>query len=195
MRYRIRDSFWPVGLTLLALAAAAVLLLGAPAAPGRAAGVAPQSSVARPPEVWRMGVISEGDPAFASVIGRLVGATASFRSSRGVADIYYIFPAPASARTVQSAAVYLADRTGTYTSTASLALEVRSFDGSLLRTVSATPVDLQAAPADAWTDLALASTPASLAIAPGEYLAFHFSLGGGSAGDLNVRPIFEVVLE
>jgi hypothetical protein len=145
-------------------------------------------------EAWRLGITSEGDASYTVINGRSASIAASFRSNRGVTDIYYIFPAPASSRTVSSAAYNIISRTGSYTGTASLALEARSYDGSLRRTISAAPVDLQAATTGVWSDLALASDPASLALAPGEYLAFHFLLDGASTGDLDVRPVFEVVV-
>jgi hypothetical protein len=194
MQHRITRFLWPLGLPLVVLAMAAMALFVPPSLARQAAGARLQA-VAAPPEAWRLGVTSEGDASYASVIGRLIGANASFRSNRGVTDIYYIFPAPASSRTVSSAAYNIVSRTGSYTGTASLALEARSYDGSLQRTISAAPVDLQAATTGVWSDLALASDPASLALAPGEYLAFHFLLDGASTGDLDVRPVFEVVLE
>jgi len=146
-------------------------------------------------ESWRLGVTSEGDATYAAIIGRPVGASASFRSNRGVTDIYYIFPAPGRARVVQAAAFHILRRSGTYSGVANLTLEVRAFDGSLQRTVASAPLDLQAAPTGVWTDLALDANPANLTIAPGEYLAFRFTLDGASGGDLDVRPVFEAVIE
>ncbi len=186
---------WPVGLLLLLLAAVAATLFALPAAPGQAIEGRQQAGVAAPAEAWRLGVTSEGDASYNVVIGRLVDANASFRSNRGVRDIYYIFPAPASARTVKSAAMNIVSRSGTYTSTASLTLEVRNSSGALQRTVSAAPVDLQTTATGAWTTLALAATPASLTIAPGEHLVAHFALAGAPAGDLDVRPTFELVVQ
>jgi hypothetical protein len=193
--YRIMRFLWPVGLPLLLLALAATALFVLPAAPGQAVAGRQQAGAAAPAEAWRLGVTSEGDASYTMVIGRLVDANASFRSNRGVDDIYYIFPAPASARTVKSAAWNIISRSGTYTSTASLALEVRNAGGVLQRTVSAAPVDLQTAATGAWATLALAASPASLVIGPGEHLVAHFALGGAPAGDLDVRPVFEVVVQ
>ena len=195
MPYRIMRFLWPVGLSLLMLALAATALFALPATPGQAVAGRLQSVVAAPVEAWRLGVTSEGDASYNAVIGRLVDASASFRSNRGVTDIYYIFPAPASARTVQSAALNIIGRSGTYTSTASLTLEVHNSSGTLQRTVSAAPVDLQTAAPGAWADLALAASPASLTIAPGEHLVAHFALGGAAAGNLDVRPMFELVVQ
>jgi hypothetical protein len=178
---------------LLALVATAMLTL--PAAPGQALKGSLQASTTAPAEAWRLGVASEGDASYNAVIGRLVGENASFRSNRGVTDFYYIFPAPASSRTITSAAWNIVSRSGAYTGTASLTLEIRDFSGALLHTVSSAPVDLQAATTGAWTDLALSATPADLTIEPGEYLAFRFALDGGSAGNLDVRSMFEVVVQ
>jgi hypothetical protein len=186
---------WPVGLPLLLLTAVAATLFALPAAPGQAIEGRQPAGVAAPAEAWRLGVTSEGDASYTMVIGRLVDANASFRSNRGVRDIYYIFPAPASARTVKSAAMNIISRSGTYTSTASLTLEVRNSSGALQRTVSAAPANLQTAATGAWAALALAASPASLAIAPGEHLVAHFALGGAAAGNLDVRPMFELVVQ
>lgn len=192
MSYRTIRLFWQVGLPLLALLVAALLAL--PAA-GQAVAGRLQASVAAPAEAWRLGVTSEGDPSYTSLIGRLVDASASFRSNRGVTDIYYIFPAPASPRVVTAAALNIVRRSGSYASTASLTLEVRDASGALQRTVSAAPTDMQTAATGTWSSLALDTSPASLTIAPGEHLVAHFALAGAPAGDLDVRPMFEVVVQ
>jgi hypothetical protein len=185
----------PLGLSLLLLALAVAALLALPAAPGQALKGALQASTTAPTEAWRLGIASEGDASYNAVIGRLVGANASFRSNRGVTDIYYIFPAPASSRTITSAAWNIISRSGAYAGTASLTLEIRDFSGALQHTVSSAPVDLEAATLNTWTTMALSATPANLTIAPGEYLAFRFTLDGASTGDLDVRPMFEVVVQ
>jgi hypothetical protein len=186
---------WPVGLPLLMLALAITGVFALPAAPGQAGAGRLQASVAAPAEAWRLGVTSEGDAGYNAVIGRLVDTSASFRSNRGVQDSYYIFPAPASARTVQSAALNIISRSGTYADTTSLTLEVRDASGALLRTVSAAPVDLQTAATGAWATLPLDASSANLTIAPGEHLVAHFALAGAPAGTLDVRPVFEVVVQ
>jgi hypothetical protein len=192
--YRMMRFLWPHGLPLLLLALAATALLALPAAPGQAVTGRLQAAVIAPAEAWRLGVTSEGDPSYTAVIGRLVDASASFRSNRGVQDSYHIFPAPASTRSIQSAALNIISRSGAYASTASLALEVRDTSGTLLRTVSAAPVDLQTAATGVWITVALDSSPANLAIAPGEHLVAHFALADAPAGTLDVRPVFEVVV-
>lgn len=161
---------------------------------GRIGLAAQPPGVATTTEAWRLGVTSEGDAGIATLIGRDASIAASFRSNRDVKDIFFIFPASARALKVESAAYHLLQRSGAYTGTASLALEVRSANGALQHTVSAAPVDLEAAATGAWADLALAATPASLAIEPGEHLVFRFALDGGSAGDLDVRPVFEAIV-
>jgi len=145
-------------------------------------------------EVWKLGVTLEGASAYANVAGRVASAVAAFRSNHGVSDIYYAFPAAASSKTVQSASFYLVARTGAYGGTATLTLEVLNAAGALQHTVSAAGVDLQTAPTDAWTAVALSGTPANLVVDPGEFLAFHFQLSGAPGGNLDVRPVFEVVV-
>jgi hypothetical protein len=190
---RLIRLLWQVGLPLLVLLVAALFAL--PAAPGQAVAGRLQAGAAAPAEAWRLGVTREGSASYSMVLGRLVDSSASFRSNRGVEDSYYIFPAPASARVVTAAALNIISRSGTYTSTASLALEVRDAGGALQRTVSAAPLDLQTAATGAWVSLALDAGPANLTIAPGEHLVAHFTLAGAPAGDLDVRPVFEVVVQ
>ena len=145
-------------------------------------------------EVWRLGVTSEGGSADAALVGRPASIAAAFRSNRGVTDIFFAFPASGRTQTAQSAAYQLLQRSGAYTSTASLTLEVRDSSGALKRTVSAAPVDLQTVAPGVWITLALAASPASLTIAPGEHLVAHFALAGAPAGSLDVRPVFEVIV-
>jgi hypothetical protein len=184
---------WPLGVA--ALAVALLALLGLTPAFERAAVAHPLAPAAAPGEVWRLGVTSEGDASYTAVIGRLAGASASFRSNRGVADIYYIFPAPASARTIAAAAWNITNRTGSYTGIASMALEIRDSAGTLQRTVSAAPVNIQTATSGVWTDMPLSSTPANLVIAAGEHLVVHFALDSGANDNLDARTIFEVVVQ
>jgi hypothetical protein len=146
-------------------------------------------------ESWRLGVTSEGAAAYNAIIGRAVGDVAAFRSNRGTTDVYHIFPAPGTRRTVQAARFYILTRTGTYADAATLTLEILDYGGTVQHTVSAAGIDVTAAPTSTWTAITLSGTPADLEIAPGEFLAFHFSLSGAPAGDLDVRPIFEVEVE
>ena len=149
---------------------------------GRIGHAAPPAAVTATSEAWRLGVSSEGDAADAALIGRPASIAAAFRSNRGVQDIFFAFLASGQTQTVQSAALNIISRSGTYTSTASLTLEVRNAGGVLQRTVSAAPVDLQTAATGVWATLALAASPASLTIAPGEHLVAHFALAGAPAG-------------
>jgi hypothetical protein len=190
--YRMIRFFWPVGLPLLLLLAvsATALFIVASVPEQAVAGSQPVGA-----ETWQLGITSEGDAAYSAVIGRWVDTSAAFRSNRGVQDIFFIFPAPASTRTIESMRLQIVSRSGTYPSTTSLALEVRNSNGSLQRTVSATSLDLQTAATATWIDIALATNPANLAIAPGEHLVVHFALADVPSGTLDVRPVFEVVIQ
>ncbi len=142
-------------------------------------------------ESWRLGMTSEGSAAYSSLIGRAVSEVAAFRSWRAK-DSYYIFPASGVQRTVQTARLMLLTRTGAYSQAATLSLEILDYAGTVRHTVSATPLDLQTASVGTWTELQLSATATALQIAPGEVLAFHFSLEVYPAEDVDVRPIFEV---
>jgi hypothetical protein len=143
-------------------------------------------------ESWRLGVTSEGSAAYNAIIGRAVGDAAAFRSNRGTSEVYYVFPAPGSQRTVQAAKFSILSRAGTYAGDATLTLEILDYSGVVQHTVSAAGVDMKTAPTGTWTDITLSGTAEDLMIASGEFLAFHFSLGGTPGGDLDVRPVFEV---
>ncbi len=145
-------------------------------------------------EVWRLGFTREGSVDYSAVIGRVAGDVAAFRSQQAP-DIYYIFPAPAASKTIQSAHFYLLSRTGSYGGSATLALEVIRFDGALQHTASSGSIDLAAAAASAWTGVALSGTADDLVVDAGEFLAFHFHLDGAAGGDLDVRPMFEVEVQ
>jgi len=145
-------------------------------------------------ETWSLGITVEGAPTYNAIVGRLVSQVGAFRSDR-VNQAATIFPAPATARTVQSASFYLLSRTGAYAGTATLSLVIDNYAGTLQHTVSAAAVDLQTTPTGVWTALALSAAPADLVISPGEFLAFRFSLSGAAGGDLDVRPLLEVVVQ
>jgi len=147
-------------------------------------------------ELWKLGFTVENNPlSYTSLIGRVAGEVATFRSNRSTTDIYYIFPAPATSKTIQSAKFYILDRTGTYPANATLTLQTFNFAGALQRTVSAASVDLQTSATGTWNSLPLSGTAANLQISPGEFLAFHFNLSGAPSNDLNVRPIFEIEVQ
>ncbi|HEX5689885.1 MAG TPA: hypothetical protein VFX76_07780, partial [Roseiflexaceae bacterium] len=125
------------------------------------------------------------------IAGRAVEIAASFRSNRGVGDIYFIFPAANRDFTLQLAAYRILSRSGSYTGAAGMALEARAADGSLKRVISAASIDTQTATTGAWGNIALSS---NLALGRGEHLVVHFALDGAAGGDLDVRPVFEVLL-
>ncbi len=195
MKYR---NIFTLVLVIFAATFAVSIVLPYLAQAGKPAAPAGQdiSPAAVTGELWKLGITIEGGPpAYTRVIGQLAGAAAAFRSNRG-ADLYYVFPAPATQKTVQSARLYILDRTGTYSAgTAALTLEVFDFAGTSQRTVSAASLDLQAAASGAWTVITLSGTTGDLQINPGEFLAFHLNLSGGAAGDLDVRPVFEVEVQ
>ncbi len=166
-----------------------VLASQTPAAPGR------QTAGGDNPELWRLGFSSEGDASYSVVIGRLVSNVAAFRSSRGVSDIYYIFPAAAHTVQVDSARMNILASSGTYSGTASLTLEVRDLAGVLQHSVSAAPLDLESAAAGSWVDFTLSPTAADLLVDPGEVLLLHATFSDGSRDDLDVRPMFEVYVK
>jgi hypothetical protein len=146
------------------------------------------------PESWKLGFTSEGVSAYSAVIGRVASEVAAFRSNQAT-DIYYIFPAPASQKTVQAARFYILNRTGSYGGTATLTLEILDYASALQHTLSAAGADMGAAATGTWTDLTLSGTPTDLEIWPGEFLAFHFALSGPSGGSLDLRPVFEVEVQ
>ena len=145
-------------------------------------------------EFWRLGFTSEGVANYNAVIGRVVSTVAAFQSNRGAADIYYIFPAPTNPTPVQAAYFYILERTGAYAAgNVTLTLEVFDYAGVSQRTLSSGVIDLQAATTGTWTPVALSTT--GLTLTSGEFLAFHANFSGGSGGNLNLRPVFEVQLE
>jgi hypothetical protein len=139
-----------------------------------------------------MGVAVDGAPAYSGVVGRLVSNTGTFRSARAAQDTF-IFPAPASSRTVEAASVYLLDRNGTYApGTATLSLVIYNFAGVVQHTVTAADIDMQTASTGAWIELSLSANPDDLLISSGEFLGFHFRLSDAPGGDLDIHPLFEV---
>jgi hypothetical protein len=145
-------------------------------------------------ETWRLGFTREGPPTYSAVIGRVAGGVAAFRSEQA-ADIYFIFPGPATQKTVQSASLYVLSGTGDYSGSATLALEVIGYDGTRQHTASAAAMDIKGSAAGAWTSVGLSGTAGDWVISPGEFLAFHFHLDGAPGGNLDVRPMFEVEVQ
>jgi hypothetical protein len=175
---------------ILSLLSLALLALS-----GEQAARAQESDPAAPDalsdEAWRYGVTVEGTLSYLALDGRLLSEVAAFRSARN-ADIYFVFPAPATAKTVTAARYYLVSRSGAYSGTANLWLQVYNFAGVFQRTVTSTVVDLETAPTGSWVTLGLLSTRT---VNPGEFLTFHCDLSTAAGGTLDVRPIFEVILQ
>jgi hypothetical protein len=191
-------KFRPIAYGLLCIAGvlAVIALSVLPAGPQSALARAPQApDAATTTEFWKLGVTSESGAAYSAVVGRAVSAVAALRSARGVTDMYYLFPAPGTTKTVQTAQVYLLSRTGAYTGTATLTLEVRDYAGVVQHTVSSGSLDFQTAAMGVWLPVSLSANAADLSLAPGEALTFHFHLDGAPAGDLDVRPLFEVQVQ
>jgi len=105
---------------------------------------------------------------------------------------YFVYPAPATQKTIKSAKIHLLDRTGSYTGQAELTLGIYDYLGTLQHTVSTSPTDLQTALLNTWSSITISSAAADLVIAPGELLVFNISLSGGTGGDLRVSMKFEI---
>lgn len=192
MNARLSRAIWPASLALLLLA---ITLFGVSSSGLGRASAAPNAAIGAGQEVWRLGVVSEGGVGYEAVIGRVVSSAAVFRSARPNDDTFFIFPAPASPRTVVSAAYTLAARSGSYSGSASMALEVRAYDGTVRRTLTTAPVDIAAATVGAWAPLSLDADAAVRALGADEYLVVHIARQGGPGGDMDLRPMFEVVVE
>ncbi len=143
-------------------------------------------------ESLRLGITIEETSFYTTTLGRNATVAAAFRSDQATSDMYFVFPAPASEKTVQAASFNILDRSGSYAATASMTLQILDLAGNVQHTVSAAPIDLQTATPGVWTSVSLSGTPADLVISPGEFLAFHFNLSAGASEDLDVRPAFEV---
>ncbi|MGQ0604920.1 MAG: hypothetical protein ACT4QE_24840 [Anaerolineales bacterium] len=181
-----------IGLSVAAFGAVRTALPAQASVPAAQPRVGPASGAA---EVWKLGLTVDGSANYANAAGRLASPLAAFRSNAAVTDVYFAFPPPATAKTVQSAQMLIAQRTGSYSGNATLNLQVFTLSGTLQRTVSAASVDLESATAGSWITLSLSGTPANLQIGSGEYLAFRMTLSGSAGDDLDVRPMFEVVVQ
>jgi hypothetical protein len=174
------------GLILALLGVLSLLARGVKAEPAALASALPYS------EYWKAGFTVEGTVGYAQVAGRVLSEAASFRSAKAT-DTYFIFPAAATTRTVTQWSYHILSRSGSYDGNTRMYIEVRSFDGTLLRTVSG-PYDLEAASPNIWILGSLSPTPANWVVDTGEYLCVHFTLDGAAANDLDVHPIFEITL-
>jgi hypothetical protein len=194
MRYKTISGLVTFGLVLLAAALLFVAVPGVAMVSAEKSAAIPFSQGGTPSEFWKLGVTSRGSADYSAVAGRLASEVAAFQSSEA-ADIYFVFPAPATTKTVGSARFYILSRSGSYVGAATMTLEVYDLAGGSQHLVSASPIDMQTAATDAWTAVTLSGTAGDLEIAPGEVLAFHFALSGAAGNDLDVRPIFEIEVE
>lgn len=144
----------------------------------------------KPLETWSLGITVEGPPTYNAIIGRVVSDVGAYRPARAT-EAATIFPAPATARTVMGANVFLLSRSGTSAGTVTLSLGIYDYAGTLQHAASIADIDLQTAPTGVWIPVNLSSLPDSLAISPGEFLAFSYKASPGG-GDLDVRPLFDV---
>lgn len=184
-----------LNILLLILVVAAIFLwrVTLPVAAREGSGRTGSESASFYSENWNLGITVEGVPSYTAVVGRLVCDVGAFRSAR-TASAATIFPAPASQKTIETASVYLLSRSGTYTGTVTLSLEIYDFSGALKHKVNTVDIDLQTSPTGAWLPLTLSPTAADLTIAPGEFLAFTYTLSGAAGGNLDIRPIFDVTV-
>jgi len=187
-RFRIN-----IRLLLFGVAACVVLLVGSLVAIKAESAPMAASNATNTSETWSLGVTVEGPPIYSAIVGRLVSDVAAFRSFRAT-EAATIFPAPATARTVQSASFYLLSRTGTYSGTANLSLVIYDYAGTIQHTVGA-PINLQTQPVGVWTPFPISTVPDDLVISPGEFLAFRFTLSSITSGNLDARPLFEVTVQ
>lgn len=101
------------------------------------------------------------------------------------------FPPPPTPKVVDSVSFFVGSRTGTYTDTLTLYVEVRDYDGNLQHTISATTIDLKTALMRQWVTVPLVSDATQLSVQPGEYLGVRVELGGALAGNLEVYMAFQ----
>jgi len=205
MKIKILSSLASWGLILLIVAA----LLGVipriaetfqqktvlpPAAPSGSEALIPLAQSSSIYETWELGFTTETANYADAVTGRILGK-AIFRSNRGITDTYYIFPAPAVTKTVQSASIFLS-RDGAYDGgTANLSLEIFNYAGEHQHTVSAADIDLGTVITGSLQSVSLTGVAAAKEIAPGEFLAFHVNFSDGPGGTLKATLDFQVDVE
>ncbi len=182
---------------LLAAALTVAVISAAPLAQAFARGDTRPAAVtaASVAEIWSQGVTLEGAAAYANVAGRLTSNVAVFRSNRSVTSMVFALPPAASAKTIQSAQVYVLSRTGIYSGAATLALRIYNLAGVAQHTVSSVSFDLQSMSTGAWLTVPLSATPADLSIAAGEYLGFEMALNAAAGDNLDVRAMFSVTVQ
>jgi hypothetical protein len=146
-----------------------------------------------PVQYLRMGITIHSYPGYGNLAGRLASVSSTMQSNKD-AHVFFAFPAVSGQRMVKEAKFYIINRTGSYSGTATMKLEIYDYAGTLQHVVSASSVNLQTVTMQSWTRLMLSSAITDRLIAPGEFLAFHFALDGAPGGDMDVRPVFEVTV-
>jgi hypothetical protein len=144
------------------------------------------------PEYWKSGITLEGTSVFSNVAGRLLSDAASVRTDWN-ANIYYVFPAPGSAKTVADARYHILQRTGSYANNVVMSLKVYTLAGTYQRTVT-NAYYIKTASTGTWIVMTLSADPDNLVINPGEYLAAHFNMDGGATGNMNLQVMFDITL-
>jgi hypothetical protein len=145
-------------------------------------------------QYWRMGYVLTSSPSYSHLAGRAASLATRMQSNIDT-DIYFVFPAVSGKPYVHTASYLILNRRGAYNGNATLSLGIYNFDGTLRKQISTNSIDLQTAPTQTWTNLALDSYYINCQIGSGEFLAFHLALDGAAGGNLNVNPIFEVAVE
>lgn len=171
-----------------------MLIMGSDQTPIQTAHAAAVQAAMPGIDYWRTGYTVEGALMGSSLPGRVIDPVASFRSNRGVSDIYYYLAAPAGVTWIKAAHIYLLDRTGAFSGTANLTLEIRTMAGSLHQQASIGSIDIQTLPIGSWHVLALNEEIDHQQIDPGDLLVFHVNFQPGPSGDLTVHSIFDVMV-
>ncbi|GAP12697.1 hypothetical protein LARV_00433 [Longilinea arvoryzae] len=104
-------------------------------------------------------------------------------------ESYYVFPAVSSLQVIDSACFYILNRSGNYSGSVTMTLDIYGIDGSYHRTISS-PVDLTTAATGTWLSLDLSGYTTRLTAS--EYPVVHFVYSNGAGGTLDIRPIFEI---
>ncbi|PKO17765.1 MAG: hypothetical protein CVU39_04600 [Chloroflexi bacterium HGW-Chloroflexi-10] len=149
-----------------------------------------EASLSGTAERWSSGVMVDGPLEYAAIAGRMVTNAAAFRADPAVPDKYFVFPAPAVQRTLESAKFQIIERSETVSGFPQMQLGIYKLDGSLVQMISTT-VDLATAETDAWLDFQLVESTSGILLLPGQFLAVHYT-GGDTT--FSVYPIFDIEL-
>ena len=178
---------------LILIGAIMLLVMSSSQPPGRTAYAANvQQATAPGVEYWRAGHTVEGGLNGGSIAGRILDPVASFRSNRGVNDIYFYLAAPSHTTWVKEASFYILDCTGTFTEVANMTLEILSLEGILQHQVSEAEYNFTTWPTGNWNSITLNTEQDHTQIDPGEMLAFHVQFQPSYSGDLALHSLFEV---